>query len=217
MVDIDLLEYLEGFLTTERKARFEKILSERTNFLTVAIEDVFQLHNTSAIVRSCDSFGIQSVHVVEERYQERLDKNIAMGAQKWVDVHRYQSTSTCVDELKSRGYQVIATSPHEQSVTLDSFEFSSKTALFFGTEWHGLSQEVLDKADGFLHIPMIGFSESLNVSVSAAIILQTLSKKLRNSNFDWTLSEDEILRKRLDWAKKSIKNVEGIIERYLAD
>lgn len=215
MINRDLLEYLETYLTEERKARFLEVLSNRTNFLTVAIEDVFQLHNTSAIVRSCDSFGIQSVHVVEERYQERLDKNISMGAQKWVDVHRHKSTSDCIDELKSQGYQIIATSPHERSVTLDSFEFSKKTALFFGTEWHGLSQEVLDKADGFLHIPMVGFSESLNVSVSAAIILQALTKKLRKMDFDWALSEDELLDKRLDWAKKSIKNVDGIITRFL--
>ena len=208
MFDHDLLEYLEGFVTEERKARFVQVLAERTNFLTVAIEDVFQLHNTSAVVRSCDSFGVQSVHVVEERYQERLDKNISMGAQKWVDVHKYATTAECIDALKGMGYHIVATSPHERSITLDNFEFTGKTALFFGTEWHGLSDEVKEKADSFLHISMKGFSESLNVSVSAAIILQNLTRKLKASDFKWPLSTQEMLDKRLDWTKKSINHIQ---------
>ena len=215
MVDRKLLEYLEGYLTEERKARFEEVLSKRTNYLTVAIEDVYQLHNTSAVVRSCDAFGIQSVHVVEERYEKRLDKNISMGAQKWVDIFQYPSTSDCIANLRGQGYKIVATTPHDNSLTLSEFEFNRPTALFFGTEWNGLSTNVMQEADQFLHIPMVGFSESLNVSVSAAISLQDLTTKLRESSIEWSLTEEQKFEKRLDWAKKSIKNVEGIIERYL--
>lgn len=214
MFDHGLLNYLEGYLTEKRKGRFMEVLSQRTNMLTVAIEDVYQLHNTSAVVRSCDSFGIQSVHVVEERYEKRLDKNISMGAQKWVDVYQYPTTKDCITLLRQAGYRIVATTPHDDSYPLEDFKLTGKTALFFGTEWNGLTDTVMKEADDFLHIPMVGFSESLNVSVSAAIILQDLASKLRSSNLNWKLSEHEILEKRLDWAKKTIKNVEQIISRF---
>ncbi|WP_420602104.1 TrmH family RNA methyltransferase [Flagellimonas sp.] len=216
MFDHDLFKYLEGFLTEERKQRFLEVLQNRTKYLTVAIEDVFQLHNTSAVIRSCDAFGIQEVHVVEDRFGQRLDKNIAMGAEQWVDVNRYQTTTECLDRLKQTGYQIVATTPHNDSKYLFDFQIDSKTALFFGTEKEGLSNEVMQKADGYLKIPMVGFSESLNISVSVAIIIQQLTQKLRASDIDWQLSEEEILEKRLDWTKKTIKDVEGIIERYLS-
>ncbi len=214
MFNRDLLTHLEGFLTENRKERFLEVLSKRTNFLTVAIEDVYQLHNTSAVVRSCDSFGIQSVHVIEERYEKRLDKNISMGAQQWVDVHQYPSTEQCIASLRELGYRIVATTPHDTSYSFDTFELTEKTALFFGTEWNGLTDVVKKEADDFLHVPMVGFSESLNVSVSAAILLQTLTTRLRASKALWQLTEQEKLEKRLDWTKKSIKNVEQIIRRY---
>ena len=217
MFEYNLLAYLEGFLTEGRKQRFLEVLAHRTRFLTVAIEDVFQLHNTSAVIRSCDAFGIQDVHVVEDRFGKRLDKNIAMGAEQWVDVHRYGTTSDCIDSLKDSGYQIIGTTPHNDSNYLMDFTINSKTALFFGTEKEGLSEEIMQRADGFLKIPMVGFSESLNISVSAGIIIQELSQQLRNSSLRWQLSPIEILEKRLDWTKKSIKDVEGIISRYLRD
>ncbi|GLU44438.1 RNA methyltransferase [Allomuricauda sp. NBRC 101325] len=217
MFDHNLLTYLEGYLTEERKQRFLEVLQMRTKHITVAIEDVYQLHNTSAIIRSCDVFGVQEVHVVEDRFGKRLDKNIAVGAEQWVDVTRYQNTSDCIAALKDKGYQIIATTPHNDSTLLPDFFPSVKSALFFGTERRGLSDEVMKQADGFLKIPMVGFSESLNVSVSAAIIIQEVAQKVRDSQLNWHLSEREMLEKRLDWTKKSIKDVEGIISRYLMD
>lgn len=217
MFDYDLLTYLEGYLTEERKQRFLDVLQNRTKHITVAMEDVYQLHNTSAIIRSCDVFGVQELHVVEDRFGKRLDKNIAMGAEQWVDVYRYQTTSDCISKLREDGYQIIATTPHNDSMLLPDFFPVEKSAIFFGTEKEGLSEEVLEQADGFLKIPMVGFSESLNVSVSAAIIIQQLTQKVRSSDVDWQLTDIEVLDKRLDWTKKSIKNVEGIIKRYLVE
>lgn len=214
MMDEQLLSYLEEFITPERKAKFLKILEQRTNHITVAVEDVYQMHNTSAVVRSCDVFGIQGVHLIESRYGKRLDEEIAMGAQKWVDVHRYNNTVDCLETLKNQGYRIIATTPHNDSCMLDDFELKGKTALFFGTERDGLSKEVLESADGSLKIPMVGFTESLNISVSAAIILQHLSSDLRSSEHPWQLSEYEKKVKMLDWTKKSIKSIDDILERY---
>ena len=214
MFNHQLLNYLEDFISEERKERFLAVLEERTKFLTVAIEDVFQMHNTSAVLRSCEIFGIQDAHVIEARNQKVLDKNIAMGAEKWVDVHSYSSTSSCIQTLKDKGYQIIATTPHKNDSLLHDFIIDQKTALFFGTEKDGLSDEVLSKADGFLKIPMSGFTESFNISVSAAIILQHLSIQLKKSDLNWQLTEDEKLDKRLDWTQKSIKSIEDILERY---
>ncbi len=212
--DHDLLAYLDSFVSKERKQRFVNVLSKRTRFLTVAIEDVYQLHNTSAVIRSCDAFGVQDVHVVENRFGKRLDKNIAMGAEQWVDVHRYKTINDCITTLKTSGYQIIATTPHNNSNFIEDFKVHSKTALFFGTEREGLSNAVLEQADGFLKIPMVGFSESLNISVSVAIIIQQLCNELRKSDLPWQLSDIEILEKKLDWTKKSIKDIKGIIGRY---
>lgn len=213
MDDKQLLEYLEGFITEERKLRFLEILQERTKFLAVAMEDVFQLHNTSAVIRSCDVFGIQEAHVIENRFGKRLDKNIAMGAQQWVDVHRYETTAQCIDSLKGKGYRVIATTPHDDSCFLNDFKIEGKTAFLFGTEKEGLSAEAMKKSDGFLKIPMLGFTESLNISVSAAIVLQHLTTELRKTPFEWRLTEAEKLEKRLDWTKKSIKSIDKILAR----
>jgi tRNA (guanosine-2'-O-)-methyltransferase len=210
-----LLLYLEGFITENRKEGFLRVLQNRTKHFTIAMEDIFQLHNTSAVMRSCEVFGIQELNVIEQKFGKRIDTEIAMGAQKWVDVFRYNSVQSCMDEMRAKGYQIIATTPHDESCLLHEFDISKPAALFFGTERDGLSQEVLDQADGFLKIPMVGYTESLNISVSAAIIIQDITTRLRQSAINWHLTEDEILEKRLDWTRKTIKDIEFIERKYL--
>jgi tRNA (guanosine-2'-O-)-methyltransferase len=217
MVDLKYLAFLENILTDNRKEGFQQVLAKRTNHFTIAMEDIFQLHNTSAVMRSCEVFGIQQLNVIEERYTKSIDKEIAMGAQKWVDVNRFDSISGCISSMKSKGYQIIATTPHENDCELDDFDITKPSALFFGTERDGLSEEVLQNADGFLKIPMAGFTESLNISVSAAIIIQNLMSRLHKSDIHWQLSENEILEKRLQWAKNTIKDIKRIEERYFSE
>ena len=217
MVDITYLEFLENILTENRKERFLNVLKNRTRHFTVAVEDVFQMHNTSAVMRSCEVFGIQELNVIEQRFGKRIDKEIAMGAQKWVDINAFDSITGCLDNLQSRGYQIIATTPHENDCLLEDFDISKPSALFFGTERDGLSDEILKRADGFLKIPMVGFTESLNISVSAAIIIQNLTERLRKSSIQWQLSDDEIIEKRLQWAKNTIKDIKRIEARYYSE
>lgn len=217
MVDIAYLEFLENILTENRKERFLNVLKNRTRHFTVAVEDVFQMHNTSAVMRSCEVFGIQELNVIEQRFGKRIDKEIAMGAQKWVDINAFDSITGCLDNLQSRGYQIIATTPHENDCLLEDFDISKPSALFFGTERDGLSDEILKRADGFLKIPMVGFTESLNISVSAAIIIQNLTERLRKSSIQWQLSDDEIIEKRLQWAKNTIKDIKRIEARYYSE
>lgn len=165
-------------------------------------------------MRTCDVFGIQDLHVVEEKVSKRIDKEIAMGAQKWVDFKRYSSIKDCISNLKNSGYQIIATTPHDNSTMLHEFDVSKKSAFFFGKESDGLSDTVMNAADGFLKIPMYGFTESLNISVSAAIILQSVVSKLKQSNVSWQLSEEEKFEIEMKWLKKTIKASEEIIQRF---
>ncbi|WP_250434511.1 TrmH family RNA methyltransferase [Hanstruepera flava] len=214
MIDLALLEHLEGYLTENRKARFQNVLSQRTKHFTVAIEDVYQLHNTSAVIRSCDVFGIQEVHIVEEINSKRIDREIAMGAQKWVDLNRYNNVKDCLASLRKQGYQIVATTPHTNDCLLQDFDISKKSCFFFGRETEGLSQDVLDQADCYLKIPMYGFTESLNISVSAAILLQDVTTRLKKSTINWELTETEKLEKRLDWIKKTVKSYDDIVKRF---
>lgn len=213
--DINYLAYLETFITESRRDNFLRILQQRTKHFTIAMEDVFQMHNTSAVMRTCEVFGIQELNVIEERYGKKIDKEIAMGSQKWVDINRFNTIGSCIDDLKAKGYRIIATTPHENDCLLDDFDITKPAALFFGTERNGLSEEVINNADSFLKVPMYGFTESLNISVCAAVIMQNLSTRLRKSGIAWQLTEDEILEKRIDWTRKSIKDFDYITRKYL--
>lgn len=213
--DENYLEYLETFISENRKEGFKRVLANRTKHFTVVCEDVYQLHNTSAVMRSCEVFGIQELNVVEQKFGKKIDKEIALGAEKWVDINRFSNIQDCIDDLKNSGYQIIATTPHENDCMLEDFDITKPSAIFFGTERHGLSDEVIQQADGYLKIPMVGFTESLNISVSAAIILQNISTRLRHSEINWKLTEAELLEKRIDWARKSIKDIDFITQKYL--
>ncbi len=209
-----LYKYLEQYLTPRRRRLFEEVTNQRTNYLTVVTQDVSQLHNTSAVIRSCDVFGIQNLHVIEEQNPRRIDKEIAMGAQKWVSLNRYNSTKECIAHLRKQNYQIVATTPHGEASTPQDFDLSQPAALFFGTEKEGLSEEVLKEADARIQIPMRGFTESLNISVSAAIILNTLTERLHNSEKAWQLTPEEKTNAKLDWAKKTIKNSHILLEEF---
>lgn len=214
MASKEFLAFLEELLTPERKALFDKVLQQRTNHFTVVTEDVYQLHNTSAVIRSCDVFGIQNVHVIEEQKTKKIDREIAMGAQKWVTLNRHNNSLNCIDQLKKEGYQIVATSPNEEAVELSDFDIKKPSALFLGTEKDGLSQEVLNNADTCIKIPMVGFTESLNISVSAAIILQDLTSRLRKSKISWELSDYDKNEVKFEWLRKSFKNFDQLVKRF---
>jgi len=218
VIDLDLLSYLQTFLTENRKNTFEKVLAQRTKHFTVVLEDIYQKHNTSAVVRNCDIFGIQDLHIIENKYNSYVSNQVAKGAQKWIDFHEYntyeQNTKTCLDALRDNGYQIIATSPHNNSCLLEDFDITKKSAFVFGVEKQGVSEYMMTEADGYLKIPMVGFTESLNISAAVSIILQSLTYRLRNSEVKWQISENEKNEKRLDWCKKTINNIEKIVIRF---
>ena len=217
-LNTNLITYLEGFVTEKRKNTFKNILLNRTRHFTVVLEDIFQQHNSSAVIRSCDVFGIQDIHIIENKYHSKVSKHVAKGSQKWLNLNNYKedknNTKNCLTRLKNEGYQIIATSPHNNTCTLHDLDISKKSAFIFGVEKSGVSEEVLINSDEILTIPMVGFTESLNISVAAAIILENLTNKLRNSNYPWRLSEKEQEILYANWLEKSINNVDEIKNRF---
>jgi tRNA (guanosine-2'-O-)-methyltransferase len=210
----DYIRYLEQFVTENRKEIFKKVLNKRTRYFTVALEDLYQMHNVSAVVRSADVFGLQDLHIIQKKYEPKLSHSIAKGAEKWLDIYRYPDTDNAIKNLRNKGYQIVATTPHTKDVNLQDFDISKPSAFFFGVEKDGLSENVLQQADIFLKIPMYGFTESLNISVAAALIIREVTERLRNSDINWQLSETEKTHIYTQWLEKSIKSIELIKKKY---
>ena len=215
-----LIDHFLKCITDERKALFKKLIQKRTKYLTVVLENIYQPLNASAVLRSCDCFGIQDVHVIENYNEFKPDREVAMGASNWLTVNRYDknenNTLDCIQSLKNKGYRIVATSPHNSQTDLINFDLSKgKTALFFGTEVEGLSDVVLENADEHLHIPMYGFTESFNLSVSAAICLYEMRMKMEKENIKWHMTEDEKNQVLLDWLRYSIDRSEIVEEDFL--
>lgn len=219
----ELIEHLRAQLTERRRRRMDEVLARRTRWITVVLEDIFQPHNASAVLRSCECFGVQSVHVAEDRNDYTISRDVALGASRWIDLERWRADEgrtieACCDDLVRRGYRLVATTPREDAVALEDFDVAAgPVALMFGTELDGLTPPALARASEALHIPMQGFTESLNISVSAALVLRELTARLRASGADWPLTEQERREVQLRWLRRSMKRSDDIIERYIAE
>ncbi len=215
----ELNTYLEQFVTENRKRTFEKILNVRTRYITVVLEDIYQPHNASAVLRTCECFGIQDVHIIENKNEYTVNPDVVVGSHKWLSLYKYNTRENnsvpAIQNLKSRGYRIVSTVPRAKSTSLEHFNLTrGKTALLFGTELQGLSDEIMDASDEFLHIPMTGFTQSFNISVSVAIILYELTKKLRNTDIPWQLSYSEKQILKTEWLKNTIKNADQLIQNF---
>jgi len=209
-----LLKKLLSFISDHKNKLFDKIIQYRTRYLTVVLEDIYQPQNASAVLRTADCFGLQDVHIIENRNEYVINPEVALGASKWLTLHRYSesenNTLEAIQNLKSEGYRIAATMPHSDDVMLSDLDMNQKTALFFGTELQGLSEVVQQHADVFVKIPMYGFTESYNISVSAALCLQDLTSKMRVDSIDWKLSEEELLNVKLDWARSVVREADNV-------
>lgn len=219
-IQAGLTAYLKEFITEERRETLYSVLEQRTRHICVVLEDIYQSHNASAVLRSCDCFGIQDVHIIENNHDFSLSKGVTIGADQWLTIKKYNKSSadnirTCFNNLREKGYRIIATTPHEHDVTIDKLSIENKTAIVFGAELNGLSQQAMDMADGFVKIPVYGFSESYNISVSAALCLYELSKRLRKSRLNWQLTGVEKQQLMLEWLEKSIRASDKLKEKFL--
>lgn len=220
-MDLKLIQFLSEFVTPERFALFNKVLSFRTNYLTVVLEDMYQTHNASAVVRTADCFGIQNVHVIENKHVFSFNPDVVRGASNWVNVNRFNgsemNTPQALQKLRKEGYRIIVATPHDHEVDLEDFDLEKgKAAIVFGCERPGLTEYAMKEADEFMKIPMVGFTESLNVSVSVAVTLHHLTNQLRNhSAIDWRLSESEQQKVMLDWLRTTIKRADLLEDKFV--
>ena len=216
--DKEFYDFLSGFLTENRKKLFDEIIQFRTRHFTVVLEDIYQPHNASAVLRSADLTGIQDVHIIENKNRYHVNPQVAMGSSKWLNLIHYNekedNTLDAYEALRSKGYLIVAATPHEGGKTLDEIPIDKKLALVFGTELKGLSQTAIDNADEYLRIPMYGFTESYNISVSAALVLFTLTEKLRKSDFPWQLSHEEKQEILLEWTKRTVARSDVFEREY---
>ena len=215
----ELVEYLKEFVVDERRKLFETKIQDRTQHITIVLENIFQGRNISASIRSADCFGIQDVHIIENDNIFNDDSEVSMGAEKWITTKRYNKNKNnsieAIKELKSKGYQIIATSPHNSDCNLYDLDITNgKTALFFGSEVRGCSKDTLRLADKRIKIPMYGFTESYNISVSVSLCLQHLSYKMRQSNINWRLQKGQQDKVMLEWLRNSIKAASSIEETF---
>lgn len=201
-----------------QKRHLEDDPKDRTKHLTVVLENIYQEHNASAVIRSCDCFGIQELHVIEKNNQYKIQRDIALGAGRWVDLYNYDQgespTKDCISKLKNKGYRIVATTPHEKDVTIHDLDITTPIALVFGTERKGISQEIIEMADEFVRIPMYGFTESFNISVSVALALNSLRDRLNQSNVDWKLNEKEQTLLKIKWCKKILRSGNEMEEEF---
>ncbi len=215
----DFEAFLNSYVTEHKRSLFKKILADRTRYLTVVLENLFQPHNASAVLRSCDCFGIQDVHIIENKQEFEITRGITMGAHKWLDLEYYNkedanNTELCFNGLRNKGYKIAATSPHKEDFSISELPLNQKTALVFGTEKDGLSEYALENADYHVRIPMYGFSESFNISVSAALVLYELTKRLRESDLPWNLNENEQYLTYIEWMRRSLKYKESLENHF---
>ncbi|MBI2967618.1 MAG: RNA methyltransferase [Bacteroidetes bacterium] len=198
---------LSQFVTDRRMNRMIEVLNFRTRYITVVLEDIFQSHNAAAVLRTCDCFGIQDVHIIENRYAFSHHPDIELGASQWLRLHRYNSgtdnTGECIKRLKESGYRIVATVPGPDTPPIGELDITKgKIALLFGTEKEGLSKNAINTADEQLKIPMYGFTQSLNLSVTAALCIYDIVKNLRASEINYLLTEKEKKEILSEWLKR---------------
>jgi len=216
-----LIEQFFEHISDNKKEKFQKNIQNRTRHITVLLENLFQPHNASAVLRSCDCFGVQDIHIIENYNKYTTNREIDMGSSKWLNLYKYNqaehNTVEAINHLKSKGYKIVATTPHTDDCTIDELPIDQPVALMFGTELTGLTDIALEHADAYVKLPMYGFTESYNISVSVALALFNVTERIRkDNNINWRLSENEQDEILLDWSKKVVKHsskVEAILNK----
>ena len=209
---------LGQFLSEHRKQLIEQVLTNRTRYLTVVLEDIWQPQNASAVIRSCECFGVQDLHVIEKTNSFRPNPKVTQGSSKWLDIYRYtdkpDSTRLCLDTLRNHGYRLLAAGFTDAAVKLADIPLDQPLAVCIGAEEHGLSETALEHADMVVKIPMCGFTQSFNLSVSAALCMYELCNRIKTTRNDWRLSETMRDKIRLKWYMKSVRNPLALLREF---
>lgn len=222
-----LFAQLDDLITPQRRQRMQDVLAARTAHLAVVFEDVYHPHNASAVLRTSECLGLQDVHVVENVKLFRPCRDIARGSARWLTITRWQTggvaaadtngggIDACLAHLRACGYAIAATSPAADAVPLAEVPLDRPLAVCFGTEETGLSPAAFAAADVRVTIPTPGFTRSLNVSVTAALVLYQLATRLRASHLPWGLPPERQDDLRLLWLADESRSARGLTREAL--
>lgn len=217
-IEPSALAYLQSFMLEGRIARFNEMLQERTRHLTIVMDKVVDPYNISAVMRTAECFGIQDLHLLETDRPFKAARKIQRGSVQWVDLYKYEpgeeNALRCIRQLKEKGYKIVATTPHTRQQSIADLNIEQPIALVLGQERDGVSDLMKEHADEFVVIPMQGFTESLNISVAASIMIYELNKRLRESSINYRLSEKEKYELMVKWTYNSVENAGGILKNY---
>ncbi len=202
-------------ISENKRDLFDRLAPLRTRHIAVVLEDIYQSHNASAVLRSCDCFGVQDVHVIEANNPFNPAGDVAVGSSKWVDYYPYHDTPSAYQRLREMGYKIVATTPHTNDTLITDLDISQPIALVFGTELTGLTPQAIDLADSYVKIPMYGFTESFNISVCAALSLFSITERLRRSNIPWQLTDEQVLDLKLHWCTQAIRDGEKVLQNLI--
>lgn len=203
------IEYYSRFLTDRRLARLKQVAVARTRSVSLVLEDVRNPFNATAVTRTCEGLGIHELHVVENEYTFQLNPGVTQGASKWLDMKRWRekgrdNTRDCLESLRERGCLLVATSPHRSGYTPDSLPLDRAVAVVFGHEKTGVSETAFSTCDATLRLPMYGFVESFNLTVSAGICLSRLRERLEAESPDTVripeIEQRELLLQWIEWS-----------------
>jgi tRNA (guanosine-2'-O-)-methyltransferase len=217
-----LIPFFSKYITDHKKEFIQKVLSQRTRHIAVVLEDIYQSQNTSAAIRTSECMGLQDVHIVEDTSKYQFNTRVLKGSDKWMDLIRYRTKNinnaeVCFKNLKQQGYTIYTADPAEDGVSIHDIGIENRTAIVFGNELRGASQYALQHCDQKVKIPMYGFTESLNISVSVAICLNALITKLRNNTekLEYGLSQDEQEELTLQWYRRVVRKSELLEREFL--
>lgn len=216
-----LLNHLSQFVSDHKKQYIDSVLGNRTRHITVVLEDIYQSQNASAVVRTCECMGLQDIHIIENTAKYEINVRVLKGSNKWLDLIRYRNreennTEKCFERLKRDGYKILVADPSPECTSIHDIDVSQeKIALVFGNELRGLSTFAWQHADEKVRIPMYGFTESLNISVSVAVCLSTLVNKMKQGGDKFGLTDGEREDIRLAWYRKIVRRSETLEREFM--
>lgn len=208
---------LESLLTPERIARIDSVLDARLASLTAAVEDTYDPHNAAATIRTSEALGLQELHVIEPGERFSAVKGVTRGAHRWIELHRWPGAEVAAAGLKARGFRVYATLPDARAVSIEDVDVSTPVAVIFGNEHEGVSPAAIAACDGTLTVPMFGFTESYNLSVTVGLAMSRLAARRRaHLGAQGDLDPERRARLRARWFALRIRAAVNVVERKLA-
>ena len=212
-----LYPYLCSFILPERVSKMDIMAAKSSSYVLPVLEDVYQYRNAAAVVRSAEGCGFHRVVAMESKNRFEPNLEVTKGAETWVRVDRMAHTLQSLEKLRTDGYRLVAVSPERDATPLPAYLPKQRTALIFGTEWQGVTEDFLHYCDETVSIPMYGFTQSFNVSVAAALCLYDLKQKLLQHKIEHYLTAEEQVQLKIQWAVRSLKSGPALLAKYLEE